>query len=196
MDGSYSPKPQQTIIKVLKIMTHTTAVKPVEAQTCSTCPYFQNFHEPNGRGWCKLFEHQAREHHQQTNDCISSSDLEISHELEDNLDIFSNVELDAFPTEEIIVEADQPHSEYQVGSIVKVIDSDEHHTEWGVFEVVECKYNHSLHHSTESYLNQAEWYFRLASNDDSTTISKDLWVAENEICHFEQSHLISTQDIF
>ena len=182
-------------------MTQATAVKPVVEQTCSTCPYFQNFNESNGRGWCQLFDHQAREYHQQTNDCIISSDLEISHELEDNLALFPEVEFDeievaAFPTEEIIDEADLPHSEYQVGSIVKVIDSDEHHTEWAVFEVIDCKYNHNLYNSTESYLNESQWYFRLASNDDASTISKSLWVAENEICHFDQSHLISTQDIF
>ncbi|MGB5634935.1 MAG: hypothetical protein WBM44_15185 [Waterburya sp.] len=177
-------------------MTYATAVKPVEAKTCSTCPYFNNFQEPNGRGWCKLFDHQARKHHQQTLDCISSSDLEISHELEDNLDIFSNVELDAFPTEEIEDEADQPHSEYEIGSIVKVIDPEEHHEEWAVFEVIDCKYNTGLYRHLESYLNQSQWYFRLASYNDTTSLSKSLWVAETEICHFDQSHLICTQDIF
>lgn len=161
-------------------MTQATATKPaVEVETCATCPYFDNFHESNGRGWCKLFDHQAREHHPITNDCIVSSDLAVSVELEDNaecagacdspcdggsfprLDIFQNINIEeievrnapagklwiqnpenlrAFPTEEIIDEADKPHSEYEVGSIVKVIDADENHTEWGVFEVIECMY--------------------------------------------------------
>jgi hypothetical protein len=146
--------------------------------TCAQCPHFNDYQESNGRGWCHLFNRQARANHQQTNDCIVSSDLET------------------FPTKEIEDEADLPYSEYQVGSIVKVIDQDDDHREWAVFEIVECKYNHSLFDNTKSYLNQAQWYFRLASLQDSNTLNKSLWVAENEICHFEQSHLISTQDIF
>ena len=178
-------------------MTQATAVKPaVEVQTCAACPYFDNFHESNGRGWCKLFNHQAGEHHEITNDCIVSSDLAVSNELEDNLDIFTNInieELEAFPTEEIIDEADLPHSEYEVGSIVKVIDADENHTEWAVFEVVECKYNNELYRSTEAYLSEAEWYYRLASHENG---DKSLWVAENEICAFDMSWNVCTDDIF
>ena len=85
-----------------------------------------------GRGWCELFDHQARAHHKQTNDCSISSDLIVSHELEDNLALFPNVnfeELQAFPTEEIIDEVDLAHSKYQVGSIVKIIDPSEDYTE-------------------------------------------------------------------
>ena len=180
-------------------MTQTVLTKAVEVETCATCPYFENFHESNGRGWCKLFDHQAREHHEITNDCIVSSDLAVSVELEDHLDIFPDLdleELEAFPTEEILEFADRPHSEYQVGSIVKVIDADEHHREWATFEVVECKYNENLYRNRKSYLNEAQWYYRLASNDDTTTISKSLWVREDEICHFDMSHLICTEEIF
>ena len=142
-------------------------------------------------------------------------------------DIFDNWE-SAFPNEEIIDPYDLPHSEYEVGSIVKVIDKDEHHSEWGVFEVIERKYNQSLYQSAETYLQQPQWYYRLSltirqvpsglrqlrwrtapaveatanplcglsSNDDGSTISKSLWVAENEICHFDRSDLICTEDIF
>ena len=173
-------------------MTQATAAKPaVEVKTCSTCPYFDNFHEPNGRGWCQLFDHFSREHHEVTNDCIVSSDLAVSVELEDNLDIFSDIDLEeldvrnapagklwilnpenlrAFPTEEVIDPDDQPRAEYEVGSIVKVIDRDEDHTEWGVFEVTECMYNKNLYDSTENYLNQAEWYYRLSSYQDGNTM--------------------------
>jgi len=178
-------------------MTYATAVHPgIEERTCPNCPHFDNFHEPNGRGWCRLFDHDCKVHHEQTQDCINSSDLQVSHELEDNLEFFHNLDSDAFPTEEVIDEADLPYSEYQVGSVVKVIDSDEHHTEWGVFEVIERKHNKTLYRCTESYLNEASWYFRLASQDDASTISKDLWVREDEICHFEQSHLICCTEIF
>jgi hypothetical protein len=148
-------------------MTQTVLTKTVEVETCATCPYFDNFHESNGRGWCKLFDHQAKEHHLITNDCIISSDLAVFHQLEDNLDIFSDIdleELEAFPTEEIIDEADKPHSEYEVRSVVKVIDADEDHTEWSVFEVIECMYNKNLYNNTETYLNQPQWYYRLATS--------------------------------
>ena len=101
-------------------MTHGTAIHPVsKTETCSTCPYFNNYIETNGKGWCNLFDHQARKHHRITNDCVISSDLAISYELENNLSIFPNVnldELEAFPTEEIEDELDKPYSEYEVGS--------------------------------------------------------------------------------
>ncbi|BAZ47327.1 hypothetical protein NIES4102_43730 (plasmid) [Chondrocystis sp. NIES-4102] len=163
---------------------------------CSQCPHFDDYRDPDGRGWCHLSNRKARTYHQQTNDCIVSSDLEISHEFEDKKIIFSNIDLDAFATDEIEDEADLPYSEYQVGSIVKVIDKNEHHQEWAVFEIIECLHNKSLYRSTESYLNQAEWYFRLRSNDDASTICPSLWVREDEICPFDQSHNISTQYIF
>ena len=125
--------PQQTNIKVLNIMTQATATKPIIGiRTCSTCPHFNSFNEINGRGWCNQFNHQAREYHEETNDCLISSEPVISHDLEDNLDLFPGIdfdELEAFPTEEIKDELDKPHSEYQVGSIIKVIDKDEHYTE-------------------------------------------------------------------
>lgn len=187
-------------------MTQTVLTKTVEVETCAACPYFDNFHESNGRGWCKLFDHQAREHHEITNDCIVSSDLAVFHELEDNLDIFSNIdleELEVFPSEVPEDELDKFHSEYEVGSIVKVIDADEDHTEWGIFEVIECMYNKNLYNSTDNYLNQAEWYYRLSSYQDGNTmrsknfgIDKSLWVAENEICHFDMSWNVCTDDIF
>ena len=85
-------------------MTQATATTLVEVKTCSNCLHFNNFHKSNGRGWCQLFDRQAREHHEITNDCITSSDLTISYELEDNLDVFPDInleELEAFPSEVI-----------------------------------------------------------------------------------------------
>ncbi len=72
------------------------------------------------------FDHQSRTHHIKTDDCIVSGALETEQ---------------AFPTEKIIDEADLPHPEFQPGSIVKVIDAEENHEEWAVFEIIECKYN-------------------------------------------------------
>ena len=139
--------------------------------TCSTCSNFQDYHDANGRGWCNQFNHQARTHHLKTNNCIISSQTvtQIEEELE------------------------RPHSEYEIGSIVKVIDPKEHHTEWGIFEVAECKYNHKLYQGTESYLNQTEWYYRLTSVENG---GSSFWVAQNEIYDFDMCHNVCTQDIF
>ncbi len=41
----------------------------IERPTCASCPYFQDFGEPNGRGWCRMFEQMARQHHQRTGAC-------------------------------------------------------------------------------------------------------------------------------
>ena len=191
------------------------------ASTCSTCPHFNNYNEPSKRGWCELFNHQAREHHQVTDDCINSSESIISHELEDNLALFPGVnfeELEAFPTEETIDEAiaygnspaklsareaRAPHAEYQVGSIVKIIDKDEDYTEWAVFEIIECLHNQNLYDNTETYLHQSEWYYRLCSYTDGNTmpsndfaLDKSLWVAENEICDFDMAHNVFTEEVF
>ena len=40
-----------------------------QALTCANCPYFQNFNEVSGRGWCDLFDQMARLQHQRTNTC-------------------------------------------------------------------------------------------------------------------------------
>ena len=142
-------------------MSQLTVTKPaVETKTCADCPYFDDFQESSGRGWCGLFNHYCRSHHEQTGNCVNSSDLEVTHELEDNLEFFPNLGLDAFPNEEIEDEADLPYTEYEVGSIVKVIDRDERYEEWGVFEVIECKHHKSLYRHTESCLTEASWFLR------------------------------------
>jgi hypothetical protein len=142
--------------------------KEHQAKTiCSDCQHFENFHERE-RGWCHLFEHQAKTFHLKTDDCVTNASSQL----------------------------DQPHPEYKIGSIVKVIDKDEHHTEWAVFEIVESKYNHNLYRSQESYLNEVAWYYRLAARQDVNAIEPSLWIAENEICPFNLSHNVCTQDIF
>ena len=143
-------------------------------QTCSNCSYFQDYQEPNGRGWCQCFNRQAKRHHQMTNDCILNGSLEKTEELEEAL---------------------RPHSDYQVGSIVKIIDPDEHHTEWATFEVAECRYNNKLYRSTESYLNETEWYYKLISLD-GTYCFGSVWVSEDEICPVELAHNVCCQEVF
>ncbi len=41
----------------------------VERPTCTNCPYFQDFGESNGRGWCGMFDQIARQQHERTGDC-------------------------------------------------------------------------------------------------------------------------------
>ena len=105
-------------------MTQSIAFKPaLQAKTCFSCPHFNNYHEPKyievddrtisnpqyHKGWCELFNHQAWENHEETQDCINSSKSIFSHELQDNLAFFPNVnfeELKAFPTEVIELDRD------------------------------------------------------------------------------------------
>ncbi len=50
-------------------MTTTQAIERSTQSTCATCPYFQNFGERDGRGWCQLFDQTARQRHTRTGDC-------------------------------------------------------------------------------------------------------------------------------
>ena len=275
-------------------MTQATAIHPaIDAKTCSTCPYFSNYIETNGKGWCNLFDRQARTHHEQTNDCVVNSETAIQereifsaidtnrekelitiefapkihedeteytykhpqfvfgeevevkgsfsypaitykvcalellesktpsgkllnqpswkYKISDGEQIYWKDETalvlpgDNEPVENSSIftlelqesKHDLPYSIYQVGSIVKVIDADEDHTQWGVFEIIECKYHESNYPiAKSSYINETHWFFRLASNDDASTISESLWVREDEICFFDRSHNVCTYDIF
>jgi len=47
----------------------TQTIERSTQSTCATCPYFQDFGEPNGRGWCQIFDQTARQHHKRTGDC-------------------------------------------------------------------------------------------------------------------------------
>lgn len=141
-------------------------------KTCASCTQFEDFKEPNGRGWCNLFDDFAKTDHKKTNDCIINGASEI----------------------------DTPHSEYQVGSIVKVIDEGEDHTQWAVFEIISCEYNQTLYRNQGSYLTEPEWFYQLAkyqlANLNGENVVEPLWVAENEICDFDDSHNICIQEVF
>ena len=183
----------------------------VEERNCANCPFFNEYQESNRRGWCDCFNHYARAHHEMAQECVlngaldnikaDKSESSVSDKLEDNLTFFPEVEfdeleLDAFPSEELIDPYDLPYSEYEVGSIVKVIDPQENHTKWGIFEVVERRHNQSLYENAETYLQQSQWYYLLSSIDTAQKLG-GIWVRENEICHRNESHLICTnEDIF
>ncbi len=92
-------------------------------------------------------------------------------------------------------EEDLPHAEFDDGSIVKVIDEGEEHTEWSSFVVIGKKLNQQRFCSTQAYLNEPDWYYLLTSTSPART-QHQFWVAENEICHAHQSELIETAEVF
>jgi hypothetical protein len=162
-----------TVARLIHIMTYTaekSIVRTSERQlkTCSQCSHFNDYKEAAGRGWCNLFDQAAKTHHLRTNDC----------------DLFA----DSDPL-------DAPRPRFAIESRVKVIDPDEHHTEWAAFVVIGRRYNHDLYRSTEAYLSEPAWYYQLVSVNYGPTF-KPLWVVENDLCLFNESHLISTEDIF
>ena len=77
-------------------MTQATATKPAENQTCTTCPNFNDFQEPNGRGWCELINRQARTFHIKTHDCVLNTSPEFTEAFP----------TEAFPTEVIELDRD------------------------------------------------------------------------------------------
>ncbi len=92
-------------------------------------------------------------------------------------------------------EEDLPPAEFDDGSIVKVIDEGEEHTEWSSFVVIGKKLNQQRFRSTQSFLNEPDWYYLLTSTSPART-QHQFWVAEHEICHAHQSELIETAEIF
>jgi hypothetical protein len=151
--------------------------------SCSQCTYFNNFDDPQGRGWCNLFGTTARQHHLRTNDC----------------DLFSDSE-----------PLNTPHPSFAIESIVKIIDSQEHHSEWATFTVVARRYNTELYRNTEAYFNEPDWFYQLAPLPYENTFERggrcfvssvphaveSFWVAENDICDSAHSHLICTDVVF
>ena len=159
-------------------MTYTT-IKLNQSQqfTCLTCPNFENFNGERGRGLCKYHDQVVFEHHQSTDECTSALERE------------SDKHLQSFELPE-----DIPYSEFEAGQKVKVVDEGENHTEWASFVVITKVINPNRFSSIESYLNEPDWYYLLASVDRPNRAM--FWVAENEICHVDQSHLIETAEVF
>ena len=58
----------------------------IEQQTCASCPYFQDFGEPNGRGWCATFDQMARLDHERTGACDQEIEALENEELQQPLE--------------------------------------------------------------------------------------------------------------
>ena len=54
----------------------------IEQKTCASCPYFQDFGEPNGRGWCATFDQMARLDHERTGACDTEIEALDKEELQ------------------------------------------------------------------------------------------------------------------
>ena len=57
------------------------------ACTCASCPKFNDYNEPRGRGWCQLFDRVAFSHHPFTLDCQLNlaSDTELEEDTTDSI---------------------------------------------------------------------------------------------------------------
>ena len=156
-------------------MTYTASKTKTPTQcTCASCPKFKDFHEPNGRGWCEVFDKLAYQHHQLTVDC----QLNLSPESEQDL----------------IPEEDKLHCQFTEGNIVKLIDSKQDHNQWESFVVVGKKYNQGRFKTTESYLSEPTWYILIATID--RPIPDQYWKSETDICHADHSAFIETAEVF
>ena len=169
--------------------------------TCKGCQHFEDYREPEffqvdgksipnnnkGKGWCNCFDRPAKTHHIKTNDCIRGREaLEESSQV--TLNEIIELDRDDYP-----IEADSSNSTFQVGSIVKIIDQEEDHSEWGVFEVVKVVPHDEHFNSLEKYLDTHQWYFLLISHQRG---DEALWVGEGEICAADMSHNICTLEVF
>lgn len=60
--------------KITTIIMPQTSVFPQpqtfsSTATCAVCPFFRDYDEPRGRGWCSAFDRLAYRHHRATDGC-------------------------------------------------------------------------------------------------------------------------------
>jgi hypothetical protein len=53
--------PQTPVLPQTQTLSHTA--------TCATCPFFQDYGEEGGWGWCSTFDRLAYRHHRATDGC-------------------------------------------------------------------------------------------------------------------------------
>ena len=162
--------------------TESTSVKQ-RSTTCANCPHFNDYRENRGRGWCLLFNRVSFKKHPFTRDC----------------------ELERVASEDII------RPSYNESDRVSIIDPDTDYTQWTTYIVVAKKrcdpaqsmtrkgtrtktFNPYRYKTVETALNQTDWYYQLATVEGLKVIPQ--WIAENDICHYEESHLINPDGEF
>lgn len=130
--GDYqSPTALSRLLKFTTTMiTHHTSLKSTHISktqsNCASCPYFDDFQERSGRGWCKIMDTVARKQHKKSQVC----DWEIAHYEQES--IFSEL----------------PPCPYEIGQLVKVIEREvADPRQWQIFVVVGRKYNSGRYRS-------------------------------------------------
>jgi hypothetical protein len=62
----------QTTIDIQAICKQKPQSVYASKKTCADCPFYKAHNDGTKNGWCQLFNHFAREYHQQTQDCINT----------------------------------------------------------------------------------------------------------------------------
>lgn len=138
-----------------------------KAVRCLRCASYIDYED--SRGWCDNFNRPARDSHPMTDDCRQNGAITLAPVAEEDLE----------------------YSPYRVGDLIKVIEPNVRHNSWAEYRVIEVNKNEALYRSSQSYFNESRWYYRL-----QTPHQRQLWLAENQICHASESHLICTEEIF
>lgn len=143
--------------------------KPIfdASTTCSCCVGYIGYEDD--RGWCKIFNRQKKKTHPMTEDCQQNGAIVLVPVTEQELE----------------------ESEYQAGNRIKEIDAETDHESWTQHLILEARKNPNLYRTSESYLKEALWYYLVL-----TSHKRQLWLAENQICLAQYSHLICTDEIF
>lgn len=87
----------------------------IERPTCASCPYFQDFSESIGRGWCASFDQMARSYHKRTGardqeiEALENEELQQPPEPEQEqaCNAWDSVSIGLQPTKEATTEFEQ-----------------------------------------------------------------------------------------
>ncbi len=85
--------------------------------------------------------------------------------------------------------AEIPH---EIGTLVKLIDPGEPHSEWAEFRITSIRYNPARFASTEGYLNESTWNCQLESLDRKYSF----WVGEQDFCESRLAWNVMSEDEF
>ncbi|WP_245602669.1 hypothetical protein [Gloeothece verrucosa] len=59
----------ENLINNLTLIMAQNFSKPTSSSCCQSCPFFEDYQDEGGRGWCHAFNQSARRHHPKTHDC-------------------------------------------------------------------------------------------------------------------------------
>lgn len=92
---------------------HSVSIPSFQLPTnCHNCPYFNNFKDNRGRGWCNQQNRHSFTHHVFTPDC--------------ELNLLSDEDLNCY---------------FEQGDKVKIISADLDHSQWATYIVISKRYH-------------------------------------------------------